>query len=144
MSRTFAENLRALSTVGFVFREQMRIFFQRGAAACGVGDDGVEIVGVKSREVCASQIARHVADTGVRGKRAAANLFGGDDDFAAVCLQHADGGAIEFAESNLRHAAGEERDSGALLSLGRESLSQLAEEEIRVDLWQQALAVLQA
>src|ERR1700734_2322581 len=95
----------------------MRIFFQRGAAACGVGDDGVELVGEKSREVCTSQVAH----TSVRGKRAAANLSGGDHNLAAIRLQHAYGGAIEITESDLRHASGEERDSGALLSLSGES-----------------------
>src|ERR1700728_4361348 len=122
----------------------MRIFLQGGATACRVGDDGVEIVGVKRGEVCASQIARHVTDAGMRSQRAAANLFGGDDDFTAIRLQHAYGGAIEFAESNLGHAAGEERDSGALLSSGGKSFSQLAEEKMRIDLRQQALAVLQS
>src|SRR5580700_10182817 len=101
----------------------MRIFFQRGAAAGGIGDDGVEIVGVKCGEICEREIAGHIADSGMCCKRATANLFGGDYHFAAVCLQHADGCAIEFAESNLSHASGEESYSSALVSLGWEGLA---------------------
>ena len=98
----------------------------------------------KRSEIGAREIASHIAHSGMRRERAAAGLSGGHDDFAAVRLQDANRGAIEFAESDLRDASGEERHARAARALRRKRLPEIVEEKVRVDLRKQALAVAQA
>ena len=98
----------------------------------------------KAAKIRAREIAGHVAHAGVSGQCAAADLSGGHDDFAAVGLQHADGGAVEFAEGDLRDAAREERDARAALALRRKGLAKVREEKFRVDFRQKPFALLQA
>ena len=74
----------------------MSVFLQSRAAAGGVGDDRVEIVGEEGVEILVGQVAGGLADSGVGCQRATAGLRCGDDYFAAVGLQDADGGAISF------------------------------------------------
>src|SRR5580658_2041424 len=122
----------------------MRVFLQSGAAAGRVGDDGVEIIREERIDILVREIACGVAYSCVCCQRAAASLRGGDDYFAAVGLQDADGGAIQFAERDLGDASGEECDAGPAGALCWERLAQLSEEKIGVDARQELFAVLQA
>ena len=66
-------------------------------------------------------------------ERSAANLAGGDDDVAAVFLQHADGGLVQLRKGHLLHAAGEEGHAGAALTFGGKDPAKLGEKEAVVD-----------
>jgi hypothetical protein len=74
------------------------------AAACGVGDDGVEVFSKEGGEVLAREITGHVAHSPVSGESAAAQLAGRDDDFTAVGREDADGSLVELCQGNLSEA----------------------------------------
>src|SRR5271155_4586880 len=84
-----AEGFRG-GVFGFVVTEKVVIFLERRAAAGGVGDDGVEIGQLESREIFARDCAGGFARAGVGGERAAAALVIWDDDLATVGGEHAD------------------------------------------------------
>ncbi len=65
-------------------RKEMIVFLERGAASGGVGDDGVKVSAKEDGKIVSSEFASHIADAGVCGKRAAAKLPFGHDDFAAI------------------------------------------------------------
>lgn len=135
----------AIRAAGGVVRtaEKMWVFLQSRAAAGGVGKNRVKIIGCKRGAVFLSEIAGDVADSSVRRKRPAADLAGGDDDFASVGLQNANRGAIQIRERDLSNAAREEGDTRTASSLRGKVLAKLGEEEISVDLRHQPLAVAQ-
>ena len=132
-SRILLENFAACACSGASVGEKVRVFLERRAAAGGVGDDGVEVVDGECGKIRAREVARHVANAGVIGKRAAADLSGGNDDFASVGLQHADGGAVEFAEGDLRDTAREKCDARAARAFCRVGLAEIREEKFRID-----------
>src|SRR5579864_9635749 len=140
LSREFLRRL--MRRVAFL--EEFGIFLERGSAACGIGNDGVEVRGWKNFLVRARQIASDVPDSGVRGQRATADLIARYDDFTAIGLQDANRGSIEFTERDLRNTARKKRDARAARPLGRKRLAQFREKEMRIDLRHQALAFLQA
>src|SRR5712692_2635499 len=116
----------------------MIVFLECGAAAGGVGDDGIEIFVGEGREICPGKIARGIADTGVSGQRSATKLILGDDDFAAVRGEHADGGFIEIRKYDIGDATGEEGDTGAARAGCWIGFTQTAKEKIIVDPRQEA------
>jgi hypothetical protein len=126
---------------GFVVGEKVIVFLERGAAAGGVGDDGVEFFAREREKIFVREIARRVADSGVGGKRSAAHLIFGDDDFDAVGVEDADGRVVEARESDLRDAAGEESDATALLSDGGIGAAEFLEEKWRLDFGEELFAV---
>src|SRR5713226_5823840 len=90
----------------------MIVFLECGTAAGGVGDDGVEVFAKKGGEIVAREFASGIANSGVRGEGAAAELIFRDDHFASVGGEDTDGGFVEPRESDVGDAAGEERDAG--------------------------------
>jgi hypothetical protein len=97
-----------------LFRQkEVIVFLERGAASGRVGDDGVKIFPKKDGEVFSSEFAGYIADAGVGGKCAAAELSFGHDDFAAIGSEDADSGFIEPREGDVGDASGEESDAGA-------------------------------
>jgi hypothetical protein len=111
----FCTKCGRLLMLGFVVRKKVGVFLECRAAACGVGDNGVEIFAKEGGEILAREIARDVAHSRVSGESAAAQLAGRDDDFAAVGREDADSGFVELREGNLCDAAGEEGDAARRL-----------------------------
>ena len=121
----------------------MRIFLERRPAPRRIRNDRVELLHRKRLKVRCARVARHVANSRVIRKRAAANLPGRHHHLAAIRLQHADRRAIQFAERHLCHAPGKQRHARAPRSLRRKRLAQLREEKFRIDPRQQPFALLQ-
>src|SRR5229473_5143325 len=118
----------------------MMVFLERGAAAGGVGDDGVEVFARKCGEIVAREFASGIANAGVDGERAAAELILGDDHFAAVGGEDADGGFVELGESDVGDAAGEEGHAGAARAGGGKRRAEMAVEKVVVDAREEAFA----
>ena len=133
-----------LRVLGFVKQKKMSVFLERGAAAGGVGDDGVEIIVKKDGHVSFCEIASGVADSGVRGESAAAELSPRDDDLAAVGGEDADGGFIEPGEGDVGDAAGEESDTGAARAGGGVAPAIPAVEKMVVDAREKTFALGEA
>ena len=76
------------------FGEKLIVFFERRAAASGVGDDGVKILTQEDVEVYARLGASAISHSGVGCKRTAADLPFRHDYLAAVRGKHADGGRM--------------------------------------------------
>src|SRR5580692_2926767 len=121
----------------------MRVFLQSRPASCRIGNDRVEILGQECIEIPTSEIARYVTYARVRRKRSATSLRRRHDDLQAIRLQHANRRAIQFAESDLRHASGKKRHTCASLAPRWKGLAQLTEEKLRINRRQQLLPVLQ-
>ena len=90
---------------------------EAGAAACGVGEDGVDVVG-EGLEIAASGGAGVVAGTDVPCEGAAAALGFGDDDLDSGASEDGDGGGVDFRGEDLLGAACEEGDAAAARRLG--------------------------
>ena len=91
----------------------MLVFLEGGAAAGGVGDDGVVIVAEKCGEILSREIACGIANSRMRCECAAAELFLGYNHFAAVGGENAKSSFVERGKSDVGDAAGEEGDAGA-------------------------------
>ena len=111
----------------------MIVFLERGAAAGGVGDDGVEVFTKEDGEICSGEVARGITYAGVRGEGATAELPPGDDDLAAVGGEDADGGFIELRESDIRDASGEKGDACAARAGGGVGPAMAAIEKVVID-----------
>ena len=122
----------------------MIVLLERGAATRGVGDDGVELAAAKRGDVLAGQLAGRFAHTGMRGKCAAAELRAGDDDFAAVGREDANGRFIELGEGDIGDASGKEGHARAAGALRGKGLAEFAEKEMIVDAGQETLAIGEA
>ena len=122
----------------------MVVLFERGAAAGGVGDDGIEIFAEENGEIFLREFTGSIADSGVRGEGAAAKLSFGDNDFAAVGSEHADGGFIELRESNVGDASREESDAGAARAGGGVAPAIPAVEKMVVDAREKTFALGEA
>ena len=66
-----------LAVLFLALREEMMVFLERGAAAGGVGDDGVEVFAKKDEEILSREFAGGLASAGVRRESAAAKLPSG-------------------------------------------------------------------
>ena len=130
-----------LLVFGFVLSEQMIVFLQRRATTCSVRHDGIEIFAEERGDIFAGEFAGGITHSGVSGESTAAKLASGDDHFAAVGGQHADGGFVELREGDLGDAAGEERDASAARSGSGEGTAELREEKGIVDAREKALAI---
>ena len=99
--------------VGGVIGKQVAVFFEVGAAASRVGDDGVEFVDCEEIELAAGQLAGRfeVAVVGVEG--AAAGLDGRRQDFAVVGKENVGGVAVNVGKNQILDAAGEQGDTVA-------------------------------
>ena len=91
----------------------MIVFLERGAAAGGVGNDGIELVAEKYAEIFASEFTSGIANAGVRGERATTKLTIRNNHFATVGSENANGGLIELRKSDIGDASGKEGDAGA-------------------------------
>ena len=111
----------------------MIVFLERGTAAGGVGDDGVEIFAEENGEVFSGEIACGIANTGMRGEGAAAALSRGDDNFAAVGGEDANRGLVELGEGDVGDASGKECDASAARSGRGISPAEAAVEKTIVD-----------
>src|SRR5216683_1864640 len=118
----------------------MIVFLEGGTAAGGVGDDGVEVFAKKCGEIVAREFASGIANAGVGGERAAAELILRDCHFAAVGGEDADGGFVELGESDVGDAAGEEGHAGAAWTGGGKRRAEMAVEKIVVDAREEAFA----
>src|SRR5215472_7904116 len=98
----------------------MAVFLQRRAAPCSIANNRVKILREKGVEICAGHIARDVAKTGMRGKRAAAILPAWDHHIAPIRLEDSNRGSIELAESHLCQTPSEECHACALWADGGE------------------------
>jgi hypothetical protein len=136
----FGAKRNGLLVFGFFWQKEMIVFFQRGAAARGVGDDGVEPFALEGGEVLAGEGTSGVADASMSGQRAATQLAAGDGDFATVGGKDADGGLVEAREGDLGDAAGEESDAGTARADGGKRAAELVEEKRIVDAGKKALA----
>lgn len=130
-----------LGVLCFVRRKKMIVFLECGAATGGVGDDGVEVFTKEDGEISSGEIPRSVTDAGVGGEGAAAELSPGDDDFAAVGGENADGGFVELRESDIRDASGEESDAGTAGAGGGVSPSMAAIEKVVIDAREETFAL---
>ena len=119
----------------------MMVFLERGAAAGGVGDDDVEVFAKKYGEILSCEFAGGVANDCVRRERAAAELAIGDDDFAAVGGEDADGCFVELGKSDVGDAASEEGDASAARTGGGKRPAEAAEEKIVVDAREETFAL---
>src|SRR6266704_3309132 len=129
--------LRVLFLTG---RKEMIVFFERGAAAGGVGNDGVEILAKENRQIVAGEAARDVADARVRGESAAAKLPIGHDDFATVSGKDADGRFVQLRKGDISDASSKESDASAARTGGGEGLTEAAEKKVIVDAREQTFA----
>ena len=140
----FCGERAGLRVLRFVRRKEMLVFLERGAAARGVGDDGVKLFERKRGNIVSREFARGFAEAGVRGQRAAAELILGHDDFAAVGSEHANGGFVEAGKRDVGDAAGEKSHARAAGPHGRKSFAKTIEEKIVVDRREQAFALGEA
>ncbi len=141
---SFGGQFAGLAVLFLVLREEMIVFLERGTAAGGVGDDGVEVFAKKRGEIFASEFAGGIANTCMRRERAAAKLIFWDDDFAAVGGEDADGGFVELRKSDVGDASSEEGDAGAARTGGGKSQAEAAEEKIVVDAREKTFALGEA
>ena len=106
------EALRQVA-IGFVV-EKMTIIFKHRAAAGGIDDDRIKVVGVEGGEILSRERQGGRFHAGVIMNRAAADLSARNEDFAAVMLQNACGGGVGFGLKRVGHAAEKQSDFGAL------------------------------
>src|SRR5579885_3280050 len=92
-----AEGCGPLRIDGIVAQE-VAVFFQVGAAASGVDDDGVAVVRLEHVDIVSCQRAALFTLAGVDVQRAATLLLYRRDDLTAVRGQHANGGLIDITE----------------------------------------------
>src|SRR5260370_25385278 len=85
--------------------------------------------------------SRDFAESRMCRKRAAAGLFPGHDNFAAVGGEHADSSFIELGEGDIGDAAGKKSHTGPARPNRREGPANTAEEESVLDAGQKAIAV---
>ena len=128
----------------FVRRKKMVVFLERGAAAGGIGEDGVEIAAEKYRDIFSRKFPRRIANAGVSGQRAAAGLPLGNDDFAAVGGEHANGSFVELRKSDVGDATRKESHAGAPRTGGGKRPAMTAIEKTVVDAREELLAVGEA
>src|SRR4051812_28824844 len=114
----FLSGPRGLAVCGAWSGQQIDVVLHRGAAAGGVGDDGVAIPLLEGADVLAREGAGLFTASGMSVERAAASLALGHDDLDAVGLEHADGGAVQRIERHAANASGEQRDAPAALATG--------------------------
>src|SRR6202030_2069220 len=129
----FTAEGQGLGVFRFTEGEKMIIFLERGAAARGIGDDRVEMFEREGQQVFAREVAGGVAYSSVGGESATAKLSCGDDDFAAVRGENADGGFIEVCEGDLGDAACEEGHAGTARAGGGKCATEMAREKGIVD-----------
>jgi len=105
------------SGVGGIVAQEVAVFFDVGAAAGGVGDDGVHVGVFESVDGVACVGLRLGLFAGVDEQSAAAGLRGRSDDFAAFGGEDADGGGVDVGEEGALDAAEKEADAFALRAL---------------------------
>jgi hypothetical protein len=140
----FGGKFAGVGVLFFAQGEEMMVFLEGGAAAGGVGDDGVEVFAKKCGEIVSREIAGSVANAGVRGERAAAELILWDDDFAAIGGKDADGGFVELRKSDVGNASGEKCNAGAARAGGGKRGAEMAVEKIIVDTREETFALDEA
>ena len=136
----FGENY-SRGVLGLGSDEQMVVFLERGAAAGGVGDDGIEIVCREGREVLASEVAGDIPESGVDREGTATELSSRDDDFTAICGEDADGCFVEGSEHDVGYAAGEEGYAGTAFALGGVAFAQVLEKKVAINCRKNLLAL---
>ena len=108
--------------IGRIIGKEVAVFFQVGAAATGVGDDGVEFPDGKEVQLAAGEGAGgfEVAIVGVQG--AATGLDGRREDLAAIGEEDIGGVAIDVRKCQVLDTTGEKGDTAVRRSLGREGV----------------------
>ena len=140
----FSREGARLGKLRFFGQKEMMVFLERGATAGRVGDDGVEIFAEEDGKIFLCEFAGGVANASVRGEGAATELSFGDDDFAAVGGEDADGGFIELRERDVGDAAGEESHACAARADGGVAPTIAAVEKMIVDAREKTFAVGEA
>jgi len=138
---SFSCESAGLRVLGLVRGKKMIVFLERGAAASRVGDDGVKILAKKRGEILSREIAGGITNARVGSKRAAAKLFLGNHNFAAVGGEDADGGFVELRESDVGDTACEEGHARAARTSGGKGRTEAAKEKIVVDAREEAFAL---
>src|SRR5213078_41534 len=138
---SFSCESAGLRVLGLVRGKKMIVFLERGAAASRVGDDGVKILAKKRGEILSREIAGGITNARVGSKRAAAKLFLGNYNFAAVGGEDADGGFVELRESDVGDTACEEGHARAARTSGGKGRTETAKEKIVVDAREEAFAL---
>ena len=91
----------------------MPIFLERGTAARGIDDHGIDIQAGKDGEVAPGAVAGGLEAAAMRVERAAAGLPGRSDDVVAGGIEQADAGGVRAAEHRAHHAAADKPDTTA-------------------------------
>ena len=102
--------------------DQMTIILDRGAAARGVDDHGIESLELcaERRDVGCCKCAALFGTSHMQRQCATAADAGRDDNFAAVALQDPDGGRVDIPIERLLGTAGQECHPLALCANRRE------------------------
>jgi len=127
--------------IGLRSDEQMVVFLERGAAAGGVGDNGVEVACSEGQEVPASQIAGNIAESSVEREGTATELSSRNDDFAAICSEDANGGFVEGSKSDVGYAPGEEGHAGTAFASGGVDFAKVVEKKASINRWENVIAL---
>ena len=122
MSLTLATNRAAASWSAA--GQEVGVVLEHRAAAGGVDDDRVELVGVERREVLPGEVERRALDARVVVDRPAADLAARDDDLAAVLLEDPGGRGVGLGEHRVGHAAEEQGHPRPLRADRRQDLGQ--------------------
>ena len=91
-------------------------------------------------EIHAREGTRHVAHAGVSRQRPATGLAGGDDHFAAVRGQNANGRVVQRRKAHLRNASGEQGHARAPDAGSGIRAAELGKEKFAIDRRQQSFS----
>src|SRR5882724_4116245 len=111
----------------------MIVFLERGAAAGGVGNDGIELVAEKYAEIFASEFTSGIANAGVRGEGATTKLTIRNNHFATVGSENANGGFVELRKDDIGDASGKKSDACAARTLSGKGPAMSAVEKLVVN-----------
>jgi hypothetical protein len=96
-----------------IISEQMAVFFHRGAATCGIDDDGVDAGGFEERNEFAGHGGGLIFEAGVDHEGPAAWLATWNDDLETFRAEHACGRGVDVREKSLLDATSEHADATA-------------------------------
>ena len=101
---------RGTSRVARIIGEEFAVVAEVGAAAAGIGDDGVEVFRGKQIDEASGVVAGEFGFAVVGVDGAAAGLHGGGVDFASVGKQDVGGVAVDLGVCEILDAAGQKGD----------------------------------
>ena len=111
----------------------MIVFLERGAAAAGVGNDGIELFAEKYTEIFASEFTGGIANACVRGESATTKLTIRNNHFATVGSENANGGLIELRKGDIGDASGKKGNAYAAWTRSGKGPAEAAVEKLVVN-----------